>query len=99
MIRRPPRSTLFPYTTLFRSPTIAVVTNAQREHMEFMKSVEASARENADAQRALPAQGIAVVNADDGCAAIFRDAAGARRVVEFGLERPAQVCGGYTLMG
>src|SRR2546427_5078057 len=23
MIRRPPRSTLFPYTTLFRSPTIA----------------------------------------------------------------------------
>src|SRR6266851_1780633 len=25
MIRRPPRSTLFPYTTLFRSPLIAVV--------------------------------------------------------------------------
>src|SRR2546422_6033652 len=24
MIRRPPRSTLFPYTTLFRSPQIAV---------------------------------------------------------------------------
>src|SRR5260221_8964140 len=23
MIRRPPRSTLFPYTTLFRSPTVA----------------------------------------------------------------------------
>src|SRR3712207_8406352 len=25
MIRRPPRSTLFPYTTLFRSPTIDLV--------------------------------------------------------------------------
>src|SRR5688572_31885254 len=24
LIRRPPRSTLFPYTTLFRSPTLAV---------------------------------------------------------------------------
>src|SRR5437899_4422599 len=24
MIRRPPRSTLFPYTTLFRSPTLAL---------------------------------------------------------------------------
>src|SRR2546430_10776812 len=24
MIRRPPRSTLFPYTTLFRSPAVAV---------------------------------------------------------------------------
>src|SRR5258708_27501917 len=27
MIRRPPRSTLFPYTTLFRSPLRRVVTN------------------------------------------------------------------------
>src|SRR3712207_7102108 len=25
MIRRPPRSTLFPYTTLFRSPTIPIM--------------------------------------------------------------------------
>src|SRR5438874_13839139 len=27
MIRRPPRSTLFPYTTLFRSPSTARVTH------------------------------------------------------------------------
>src|SRR2546421_8267554 len=26
MIRRPPRSTLFPYTTLFRSPELALAT-------------------------------------------------------------------------
>src|SRR3989454_12217504 len=26
MIRRPPRSTLFPYTTLFRSPSLAKLT-------------------------------------------------------------------------
>src|SRR5258708_27761302 len=26
MIRRPPRSTLFPYTTLFRSPTFVIST-------------------------------------------------------------------------
>src|SRR5258708_30840578 len=36
MIRRPPRSTLFPYTTLFRSETEgrtpAVLTRAQRAH-------------------------------------------------------------------
>src|SRR5256885_10027708 len=29
MIRRPPRSTLFPYTTLFRSPAIKIATNKQ----------------------------------------------------------------------
>src|SRR3712207_6854136 len=27
MIRRPPRSTLFPYTTLFRSPQVGLVRN------------------------------------------------------------------------
>src|SRR5260370_31574968 len=30
MIRRPPRSTLFPYTTLFRSPTTHPSTAGQR---------------------------------------------------------------------
>src|SRR2546421_4653062 len=28
MIRRPPRSTLFPYTTLFRSPALAILAGA-----------------------------------------------------------------------
>src|SRR2546422_4926591 len=35
MIRRPPRSTLFPYTTLFRSPKTAT-------HLAFVLSVFAS---------------------------------------------------------
>ena len=78
-------------------PTIAVVTNAQREHMEFMRSVEASAEENAHVFRALPPLGVAVVNADDACADIFLGAAGGRPVVDFGLERKALVTGGYTL--
>src|SRR3989337_3795765 len=30
MIRRPPRSTLFPYTTLFRSPLVLLVVHAQQ---------------------------------------------------------------------
>ena len=68
-------------------PTVAVVTNAQREHMEFMKSVEATAEENAGVYRALPPSGIAVVNAEDECHPIFAAAAGERPRVEFGLER------------
>lgn len=78
-------------------PTITLVTNAQREHMEFMQSVAASAAENAEAIRALPADGIAVVNADDACRDVFVGAAGARRVLEFGLERRAAIAGGYSL--
>src|SRR5260370_4887046 len=32
MIRRPPRSTLFPYTTLFRSPKIGLHSGVQVEY-------------------------------------------------------------------
>ncbi len=78
-------------------PDIAVVTNAQREHMEFMKSVAASAEENARVLRALPAAGTAVINADDAHAAVFAAAAGARRKVSFGLAPGADVSGGYAL--
>src|SRR3989442_12007116 len=35
MIRRPPRSTLFPYTTLFRSPCIQTEAGLQRCPHEF----------------------------------------------------------------
>jgi UDP-N-acetylmuramoyl-tripeptide--D-alanyl-D-alanine ligase len=78
-------------------PTIAVVTNAQREHMEFMGSVEASAGENSNVFRALPPLGMVVVNADDACYPIFLGAAGRRHVIDFGLERTAMVTGDYTL--
>src|SRR2546430_17127313 len=33
MIRRPPRSTLFPYTTLFRSQALVSQLNGQQERM------------------------------------------------------------------
>src|SRR3712207_7892666 len=35
MIRRPPRSTLFPYTTLFRSYKVKVVDEVEEKEMEF----------------------------------------------------------------
>jgi len=78
-------------------PTVALVTNAQREHFEFMGSVEQVAAENGSVYDALPAQGTAVVNADDAHAAHFRGRAGARRVIDFGLDAPAAVRGGYAL--
>src|SRR2546430_9424531 len=34
MIRRPPRSTLFPYTTLFRSPLRGVLRSELRERLQ-----------------------------------------------------------------
>jgi UDP-N-acetylmuramoyl-tripeptide--D-alanyl-D-alanine ligase len=85
------------YLAGIAQPTVALVNNAQREHLEFMKSVDEVAAENASVYEALPAQGVAIVNADDAHAALFRTAAGQRRVVDFGLEAAAAVSGGYAL--
>src|SRR5687768_18251496 len=37
MIRRPPRSTLFPYTTLFRSPSTSARASASPPHAQVAK--------------------------------------------------------------
>ncbi|HEX4510159.1 MAG TPA: Mur ligase family protein [Burkholderiaceae bacterium] len=70
-------------------PTIAVVNNAQREHQEFMASVEAVARENGGAIEALPPDGVAVFPADDAQAATWVAQAGARRCLRFRLRAVA----------
>lgn len=67
-------------------PTIAVVTNAQREHQEFMQNVLAVAREHALAIEALPdPSGVAVFPAGDSNSPIWAHAAGGRRVLDFAL--------------
>jgi UDP-N-acetylmuramoyl-tripeptide--D-alanyl-D-alanine ligase len=73
------------------APTVAVINNAQREHQEFMRTVADVAEEHASLIRALPADGIAVINADDAHAAVWRAAAGKRKVRDFGLDRKAAV--------
>jgi UDP-N-acetylmuramoyl-tripeptide--D-alanyl-D-alanine ligase len=77
-------------------PTVALVNNAQREHLEFMRTVEAVAAENASVFEALPADGVAVLNADDAMADVFRKKAAARRRIEFGL-RSGDVVAEYSL--
>jgi UDP-N-acetylmuramyl pentapeptide synthase len=48
------------YLINIAKPTIALINNAQREHQEFMETVDAVAHEHADAIAALPVDGIAV---------------------------------------
>ena len=45
--------------------TVAIINNAQREHQEFMHTVQAVAQENGAVIRHLPADGVAVYPADD----------------------------------
>ena len=53
------------YLADIAQPTVAMVNNAQREHQEFMATVEAVAEENGSVFRALPADGVAVFPAGD----------------------------------
>jgi UDP-N-acetylmuramoyl-tripeptide--D-alanyl-D-alanine ligase len=65
-------------------PTVALVNNAQREHQEFMASVEAVARENAACFQSLPADGVAVFPAGDEYTPLWRELAGDRHLLTFG---------------
>ena len=79
------------------APTVALVNNAQREHQEFMRSVAEVAEEHASLIRALPPQGVAVFGAEDAHAGLWRKAAAARVVRDFGLQAGAAVRGQCTL--
>ncbi len=79
-------------------PTIGLVNNAQREHQEFMQSVEAVARENGSVIVALPESGTAVFPADDAYTPVWRElaaATGKRKTITFGLAGNADVIGSY----
>jgi UDP-N-acetylmuramoyl-tripeptide--D-alanyl-D-alanine ligase len=78
------------------APTVALVNNAQREHQEFMHTVEAVARENGSVFAALPADGVAVFPGDDEYTELWRGLAGGREVLTFGLTDACDVRASYT---
>ena len=73
------------------APDVGLVNNAQREHQEFMASVEAVAIENGAVIQHLPANGCAVFPADDVYTPLWTSYAGSRRILSFGLDERAQV--------
>jgi UDP-N-acetylmuramoyl-tripeptide--D-alanyl-D-alanine ligase len=64
-------------------PTVALVNNAQREHLEFMVTVDAVAQENGSVIAALPADGVAVFPAQDAYSPLWAGLAGVRPVLRF----------------
>jgi UDP-N-acetylmuramoyl-tripeptide--D-alanyl-D-alanine ligase len=81
------------------APTVALVNNAQREHLEFMADVASVARENGAAIAALAGDGVAVFPADDAHTPLWRELAGARRTLSFALDAPADVRGSADWQG
>ena len=79
------------YLALLGAPTVAVVTNAQRAHLEGMGDMNEIAREKGSIFAGLGAGGVAVVNADDAYAGLWRRMASRHPLLTFAIERAADV--------
>jgi UDP-N-acetylmuramoyl-tripeptide--D-alanyl-D-alanine ligase len=76
---------------LIAQANIALINNAQREHQEFMSTVEAVAKEHATALSSLPLDGVAVFPADSEFSSVWRQAASGRKVIDFALSTHSAV--------
>jgi UDP-N-acetylmuramoyl-tripeptide--D-alanyl-D-alanine ligase len=83
------------YLTRLARPDVAVINNAMTAHIGFLGSVENIARAKGEIFNGLSDAGIAVFNADDAHAWLWREANVPRRVIDFGLAPTATVRGRY----
>ncbi len=67
-------------------PTVALVNNAQREHLEFMANTQAVAQENGAVIEVLGANGVAVFPADDAFSLLWLAMTGARAHMSFAIQ-------------
>ncbi len=79
------------YLAAIARPEIGLVNNIAAAHLERMGSLEGIAATKGALYEALPAHGVAVINADDAFAGLFATLAAPRRILRFGLEHPADV--------
>ena len=80
-------------------PSVGLVNNAQREHQEFMHTVEAVAQENGSVLAALPPDGVAVYPGDDTYTALWQGLAAHCRSITFGLSEACDVHATYASTG
>jgi len=72
-------------------PTLGLISNAGPAHLEGLGSVAAVARAKGELIERLPPDASAILNANDAYCPLWRQLAGNRQVVTFGLEQSADV--------
>ncbi|MGH8282775.1 MAG: UDP-N-acetylmuramoyl-tripeptide--D-alanyl-D-alanine ligase [Gammaproteobacteria bacterium] len=77
------------YLAQLASATVGVVTNAGSAHLEALGSLQGVALEKGALFAGLRANGIAIINADDEHASLWRETAGKRLQYSFGLDEQA----------
>lgn len=79
------------YLAAIAQPQIGLVNNIAPAHLERMLSLEGVAQTKGALLEALPADGVAIINAEDSFAATFTGLAGARRMLRFGFSSACDV--------
>ncbi len=79
------------YLAQIAAPDVALINNAGRAHIEYLGSEEAIARAKGEIFEGLGNEGVAVINADDRFAGLWRELAADRRQLEFGVDSRAAV--------
>lgn len=85
------------YLTQLTRPTVGIVTNAGPAHLEGFGSLEGVARAKGELFAGLDADAVAVINADDRFAGLWRELAQDRQTLSFGLESPADISARYRV--
>lgn len=79
------------YLSRLTQPDVAILNNAGRAHLEGFGSLRGVATAKAEIMNGLSAEGVFVFNADDAYADLWRQLAGSRRCMSFGVSRPADI--------
>jgi UDP-N-acetylmuramoyl-tripeptide--D-alanyl-D-alanine ligase len=79
------------YLAAIARPDIGLVNNIAPAHLARMETVEGVAETKGALYQSLPADGVAIINADDAFAGLFTGLAGSRRILRFGLDHAADV--------
>ncbi|MEY3202655.1 MAG: hypothetical protein RIR70_2205, partial [Pseudomonadota bacterium] len=87
------------WLTSLAKPTVALVTNAQRAHLAGVGTLADVAEEKGAIFSGLSADGVAVINADDTFADLWRENNRDRKILTFGLNPGADVTARFTARG
>lgn len=72
-------------------PTVAVITQCAPAHLEGFGSIEGVARAKAEIYDGLDQAGLAIINADDAYAGMWREKIRQFRQLSFGMQQPADI--------
>jgi UDP-N-acetylmuramoyl-tripeptide--D-alanyl-D-alanine ligase len=79
------------YTSTYAAADVAVITNAGAAHIAGFASVDGVAKAKGEIIETLKADGVAILNGDDDYFDYWRDVAGNKKIISFGLSANADV--------